>query len=448
MTHSSFRLALALIATHSPLMADIIVPGANGTDEALNITADTVIDLSQAPTGTWDQNNSAQAGKGVYDPEKWAVVFKYSSVNIATGTKVTFKNHATRAPVVWLVNGDVTIAGTVDLSGQSFDNAINYHPTQNPQGGALAEPGPGGFRGGAPWRGGDVLGGAGFGPGGGWTLQPGGYPNYGTSAGFGTAARDYIGQPKSGGVAYGNPSLIPLIGGSGGGGGWGEGWGFVGGAGGGAMLLATSGTLTVNGAKILAVGGSGSSMTGAGSGGGIRLVSSRMGGTGSLNATGGAGYSNVPNGGSGRIRLERVENSADLTASPAPSVVDLAEGGTVQLWPPPGAPQAKIVSVNSLAAPADPKASFGAYTPDVALPMGDSAVVLVETVNVEEASKVIVRITPRNGMTVGGVQQSNATEVNAVVKEVLATTPLTIRWEATVPTLPGSAALQARVIRP
>ena len=80
--------------------------------------------------------------------------------------------------------------------------------------------------------------------------------------------------------------------------------------------------------------------------------------------------------------------------------------------------------------------------------MGDSAVVRVETVNVEEASKVIVRITPRNGMTVGGVQQSNATEVNAVVKEVLATTPLTIRWEATVPTLPGSAALQARVIRP
>ena len=97
--------------------AAITVPGADGSDGVLNITADTVIDLSQAPTGLWDANNSANAGKGIYDPAKWAVVFKYSSVTVAAGKTVTFKNHASRAPVVWLVNGSVSIAGTVSLDG-------------------------------------------------------------------------------------------------------------------------------------------------------------------------------------------------------------------------------------------------------------------------------------------------------------------------------------------
>ena len=87
----------------------------DGSDGALVITANTVIDLSQAVTGNWDANNSANAGKGIYDSSKWAVVFKYSSVTIQGGATVTFKNHASRAPVVWLVQGDVTINGTVSL---------------------------------------------------------------------------------------------------------------------------------------------------------------------------------------------------------------------------------------------------------------------------------------------------------------------------------------------
>ncbi len=56
---------------------------------------------------------------------------------MASGATVTFKNHASCAPVVWLVNGNVTIVGTVSLDGQ-----------QNQPPGTLAEPGPGGFRGG------------------------------------------------------------------------------------------------------------------------------------------------------------------------------------------------------------------------------------------------------------------------------------------------------------
>ena len=137
--------------------AAIIVPGANGTDGALNLTANTVIDLSQAVTGAWDNDNTANAGKGVYDPAKWAVVFKYTEVNIAAGATVTFKNHASRAPVVWLVSGNVKIEGSVSLNGQSAQPAP-----------ILPEPGPGGFRGGAATLAlGSVTGSSGFGMGGG-----------------------------------------------------------------------------------------------------------------------------------------------------------------------------------------------------------------------------------------------------------------------------------------
>jgi hypothetical protein len=64
-SHSTI-LALSLAAALSASAA-IVVPGANGTDGALNVTAETVIDLALAPAGLWDNDNTANAGKGVYD---------------------------------------------------------------------------------------------------------------------------------------------------------------------------------------------------------------------------------------------------------------------------------------------------------------------------------------------------------------------------------------------
>lgn len=174
--------------------AAIVIPGADGSDGVLNITVNTEIDLTQAVTGVWDQNNTADAGKGVYDPAKWAVVFKYSSVNVAAGATVTFKNHASRAPVMWLVNGGVTIAGIVSLNGQDFQFAPN-----------LSEPGPGGFRGGTASYLSTPRGGAGFGPGGGLQFNN----DRGLAGAYGTGV-------VNSGAPYGNPSLIPLLGGSGG----------------------------------------------------------------------------------------------------------------------------------------------------------------------------------------------------------------------------------------
>ena len=145
--------------------AQLNIPGADGSDGVLETPprsaklTEVLVDLSLAVTGKWDQP-STDPGKGVYDPDKWAVVFKYSSVNIRTNTIIKFKNHPSRAPVVWLVSRDVIIDGEVNLNGNLYDGA-------NPE-----EPGPRGFRGGA----GSVRGfseGPGFGPGGGNSSRDG-----------------------------------------------------------------------------------------------------------------------------------------------------------------------------------------------------------------------------------------------------------------------------------
>ena len=117
--------------------ADIVVPGADGTDSAFNPTnANTVIDLNAAAIGLWNGAN-ASPGNGVYDQEKWAVVFRFSSVNIPAGVTVRFINRADgNPPVVWLVSGSVTNNRIIDLSGEggqgTFRQSIH---------------GPGGFRG-------------------------------------------------------------------------------------------------------------------------------------------------------------------------------------------------------------------------------------------------------------------------------------------------------------
>src|SRR6266498_2064736 len=103
MKNNSTKLALLAItfaALALPARAQLTIPGADGSEGALNITSNTVIDLGQAVTAAWDANNTANAGKGIYDSNKWAVVFKYSSVTIASNATVTFVNHASRAPVV------------------------------------------------------------------------------------------------------------------------------------------------------------------------------------------------------------------------------------------------------------------------------------------------------------------------------------------------------------
>lgn len=407
-------LAMSLVAVTS--RADIIVPGADGSDGPLTITKDTVIDLSQAITGKWDTNNAANSGKGVYDPEKWAVVFKYSEVNIAQGATVRFMNNASRAPVVWLVTESAVINGNVNLDGQAAQGAPK-----------LAEPGPGGFRGGSGYYSPTVKQSAGFGVGGGGLT--GGYqgPNY----------------EGTGGTYFGNPSCVPLIGGAGGAA---PADGNGAGAGGGAIAIFASKTIEING-SVTAHGGAGvragvfgAPNGGSGSGGSIRLVSDGLAGNGSIGARPGPA-GNI--GSSGKIRIERVTNIAAMNPDPFPdpSVIDLTKGSTALVWPPSGAPEARVISVGGRGTPTEPQAGFGTIGADVSLPIAVSVLVIVETKNVETNSVVQVRGTPRSN--------GNYTEVPAALDaSFVSLEPGVLHWKAELPVNVGYSAVQVKVKRP
>ena len=151
----SLLTTLALLGGVGSAFAQLIIPS-DGTDGTFSPAANIEVDLSQAVTGTWSDPNGANAGKGIYDATKWAIVFKYASVNIPAGVTVTFKNHPSHAPVIWLVQGGVTIAGTVSVNGKPG--------VSGPDALTLTEPGPGGFRSAASGPAGY---GSGLGPGGG-----------------------------------------------------------------------------------------------------------------------------------------------------------------------------------------------------------------------------------------------------------------------------------------
>ena len=315
-----------------PAQATIPVPS-DGSDGAFAPSANVQIDLSQAVTGSWDQDNAANTGKGVFDAAKWAVVFKYSSVNIPTGVTVTFKNHPSGAPVVWLVQDTVTVmtSAVIDLNGANGNSA-----------GGFAQPGPGGFRGGSAGSASSEPP-AGFGPGGGTRL---GYYDY---YGQGSYATRY--NVDGAGAIYGNAQVIPLIGGSGGSGSLYNSAYQGGGAGGGAILIAAGNTLTVNG-TIKADGGTG--YTTSGSGGAVRLIADTITANTaarvyarSLNST--LGFT----GGEGRIRIEANTFTGSLNCTPNASIVNLI-GTPPVYWPPSNIPAVTIAKIAGADTPSDP----------------------------------------------------------------------------------------------
>lgn len=364
---------LSLLAQAGNPFFEIANGGADGDFTPLE---DIVIDLSRAETAAWDAVTNV-AGTGVYDAEKWAVVFKYSSVNIPSGVTVTFANHPSRAPVVWLVSGDVTIDGTVDLSGESYNGRL------------FPEPGPGGFRGGSSGNPGS----AGFGPGGSLSFARS-VPTSKSGGGYATP-----GGGDMPGPTYGNPEIVPLIGGSGG-----AGLGGVdvsGGAGGGALLIVAE-TITVNGV-IVAEGGSTRQTSGAGSGGAIRLVARAIAGSGQLRAHGPLLTNEVNKGGDGRIRLESESPiGASLQTDPAASTG--VPESPVAIWPSAARPTVRIVSIGGVAVPSDPRANLS-HSADVEITDAESVDIVVETTGVEVDPDTVVeiRITPREGAVVNVV---------------------------------------------
>jgi len=403
-------LAAALLAMPWSASADLVIPGADGSDGAFAPTESVEIDLSLAPTASWD---TPGGGHGVYDPDQWAVVFKYSSVDIPAGVTVTFRNHDSRAAVVWLVSGDANIAGDVILDGQDYQAAP-----------ARAEPGPGGYRGGVGYLSVSAPRGGGLGIGGGPDYLSGG--NHATKGAY-----------NNGYPTYGNLRVLPLVGGSGGGSS--PVVGFGGAAGGGALLLAVEETLTIDG-TISAEGGNGfdyylgDRQSGSGAGGAIHLIAESVGGSGNVLAKGGTENGG---GGDGRIRIEAWDSDAAWTVSPAARVMPPDE--PVLLWLPDGAPTVEIISIASAPVPADPRAHLEIGEEDVTLDLlGGAADIVLQTHNVDTVDGVVeVRITPEHGEAypmIGAVFESGTYE--------------TATWVATSELPIGYFTVQAHAVNP
>lgn len=145
-------------------------------------------------------------------------------------------------------------------------------------------------------------------------------------------------------------------------------------------------------------------------------------------------------GGEGRIRLERVSavGGSGLEIVPGPSVVDLQAAATALIFPPATAPTVKIVSIGGEVIGDDPRAEFGATGADAVVPETATTQAVIETTNVEQASQVLVRLTPRS--------DGNATVITAVRDESVNVDPL--RWTADLPVNIGYSAVQVRVVRP
>lgn len=376
--------AFVLLGSLATTFAQLTIPS-DGSDGAFSPVADVEVDLSQAVTGVWN-SPSPGAGKGIYDATKWAIVFKYSSVNIPAGVTVTFKNHPSYAPVVWLVQGSVTIAGVVNVAGKGAVAGI--------AGLVPIEPGPGGFRGGAFGPSGN---GAGLGPAGG---QPSG--NWGTYN-----------------DSYGNPQVLPLIGGSGGGGGNNA---VSGSGGGGALLIAAPGTIQLGG-TLYAKGGGGLG-AGEGSGGAIKLIADSVLGAGTLNAST-----------SGRVRIEA--NSLAATIVSTPSTIAVPPGTTPIIFQSATSPVVKIVSVDGLPSPADPTAPL-VSSADIAIQKNTPVTVVLKTYNFATAGAVVaLRITNKYGGAAG---------INATLQP--GGTSAESTWTVSTTLSPGFVTLQARATAP
>lgn len=414
---------LALVGRMGVARAEIAVPGADGSDGEFSPGANVTIDLGQAKTAPW--NSPSSGGLGVYDPNKWAVVFKYTSVNIPSGVSVAYNNNSSRAPVVWLVSGDVMINGALILNGAN--GAANPF---------FAEPGPGGFRGGNATVNFSQVGTAGFGPGGGLLVfRPWDDPyNRAMNGSYGTKGTSASGN--QGGI-YGNAQIVPLIGGSGGAGTHDDGnrGGEGGGGGGGAILIVARGTISVNGG-IYADGGTGAGWAAGGSGGAIRLVSDRLLGGGRLEASGGGTCCNqYLNGGLGRIRLEA--NVYDGSHSLMPRTIVTKPNNPILIWPPSSAPTIRILSVGGTPLGTDPTGRFSVAGADITIPSAGPAEIVAESRNLPPNSTVVLRMTRAQNQAI----IVSMTPVDGATADLA-------QWKATVEVPTDFAALQVRAVSP
>ena len=360
------RLAL-LAAGLLPLCGHAQVnSGSNGSDGALNPTGNLVIDMADHPDG----------------------IYHYTSVNIPAGVTVSFVPNAGNKPVVWLVQGNCVISGTIELSGKNGDNGN----------GGIG--GPGGWRGGSAANQNSQ---AGQGLGGGAANSEPFNNTYAGGGSFGT-----LGMGKAPGPIYGNQFLLPMLGGSGGGGRYFF-WSGIdqlsgGGGGGGAFLIVFSGNTTLTG-SINALGGApsnGTNWAGCGSGGAVRIIATEFNGQGAVD-TRGSFLEGDRRGGLGRIRIDSLQRTFSCSLRGV-----MTEGFQPIIFPPPGQGiQLAIQSLAGVAVNANPSGVLA--NPDVIIPaqQANPIPIVVRCTNVPLNTEISVVVHPANGPDVLAVGLNN-----------------------------------------
>jgi hypothetical protein len=255
--------AIVLLSQRSQTYGAVFSSGSTGADGPLNVTNDIVLPLP--PNG----------------------IFNFTTINVPFGAALRFQRNELNTPVYLLASSNVTINGTIEVSGSVGLTSVG------------GEGGPGGFDGGNPSSGQSPPG-DGYGPGGG--VAGSDSPSDPARARSGTYATTTLYSSSN---RYGNVFLLPLVGGSGGGGKIGGG----GGGGGGALLIASSTQIdlpSISSSRILANGGqgyNGGSVYNWGSGGAIRLVAPKVMGSGTIQVNAGG------IGGDGRTRIDTQDRS-------------------------------------------------------------------------------------------------------------------------------------------
>jgi hypothetical protein len=285
--------------------------------------------FSSGSTGADGALTYATPGTYNFDPKALNIdpehdnIFNFTTINIASGVTLKITSKVLSGPVFWLATGDVTIGGTIDLSGE---DGVAQLSTNAVSARVPSAAGSGGYGGG--------LGGMS----GGSAAQPGNGPGGGAAATTTTAG-------GGSGTYTGNQFVTPLFGGSGGGGGLSAAGslGGEGGAGGGALLIASSTRISFSGGQISAEGGHGGggdslcgTCGGPGAGGAVRLVANTITGPGGTNAVlaRGAHGNNPSCGCDGRIRIETYSGSLPtippaITSTPNPLTLPSTPPSTI-----------------------------------------------------------------------------------------------------------------------
>ncbi len=332
---------------------------------------------------------------GAFEPEQDTVVplpehgvLHYTSVTIPEGVTVTFARNLHNTPVYMLASGDVSIAGTVDVSGGKAERVNMPHVT------VLGGPGGPGASDGGSCR---IAGGQNAAQ---WGMGPGpGQSGHNRLASGGASAVNPGGVGLLGPAGGTPPSLAErehTHGGSGGG-------GFInpnnavagGGGGGGALVVAASGSIEIAG-SINAQGGGAQDQGGIGGGGYVRLVATSISGDGVVWAHGTPATCGDFHGGCGgagviRFDADTVQGLITSRTNPAPSY---GVPSRPVPWDAGARPSVEIVEISGQVPSAAAYDAHPLREPELVLPQGQEVSVLLEARNVPEGTVAKVLLNP------------------------------------------------------